>query len=156
MADTEEGVEEPLEVEVAPEGVLLELECEWCGKAYRQHKRLLNHVAAFHPNDEIAPPAPPAPAATPEKQETKMRLSRSELANLTSLTLKAGETLSSKVIRRDGKFICSICFKSFNFNEPCLNHLHVHLGNTKCKICGRVLSCVTSLKHHMKTHTKRH
>ncbi|XP_065348636.1 protein jim lovell-like isoform X2 [Cloeon dipterum] len=154
MAATEEGVEEPLEVEVAPDGVLLELECEWCGKAYRQHKRLLNHVAAFHPNDEIAPPAP---AATPvEKQETKTRSSRSDLATLTSLTLKAGETLSSKVIRRDGKFICSICFKSFNFNEPCLNHLHVHLGNTKCNICGRVLSCVTSLKHHMKTHTKRH
>ncbi|XP_052865638.1 protein abrupt-like [Anopheles cruzii] len=48
------------------------------------------------------------------------------------------------------KFKCKECEKSFATWKSLAMHRHIHSGNTKCKICGAVLSRTANLKRHMK------
>ncbi|XP_059479488.1 protein tramtrack, beta isoform-like isoform X6 [Neocloeon triangulifer] len=56
-----------------------------------------------------------------------------------------------RVIERDGKFHCSACNKPFTREVYCTRHFSVHLGKTKCFICGKVLSKKSHLIRHIKT-----
>jgi Zinc finger, C2H2 type len=56
-----------------------------------------------------------------------------------------------KVIQKDGKYHCSACNKPFTREVYCMRHFSVHLGKTKCFICGKVLSKKSHLIRHIKT-----
>lgn len=46
------------------------------------------------------------------------------------------------------RFQCTTCQKSFSNKANCLRHFALHLGKTKCPVCGRVYSRESVLKKH--------
>jgi len=71
---------------------------------------------------------------------------------LTTPTRTSRRFASPHVLRRDGRFNCSVCNRSYVDRAHCLDHLHSHTGNTTCKICHKIYAHKESLDNHMAKH----
>ncbi|XP_065334530.1 protein jim lovell-like isoform X9 [Cloeon dipterum] len=60
-----------------------------------------------------------------------------------------------RAIKSGDKFICSVCSRLYLNHTACINHLQLHLGNTMCHVCNKILSNVSNLKTHLAKHKQR-
>jgi len=56
------------------------------------------------------------------------------------------------IIKRDGRFFCAVCQKSYSRRSDCYQHLQSHSGATTCRICNTVLASKIILAMHMAKH----
>jgi len=59
------------------------------------------------------------------------------------------EKVFYQVIELNGRYICSLCNKSYSSSNNCQKHLQIHLGKTTCTVCNLVLANRNSLLSHM-------
>ncbi|KAF0310753.1 Zinc finger protein 646 [Amphibalanus amphitrite] len=46
---------------------------------------------------------------------------------------------------------CRYCGKTYLHRQSLFNHVQMHLGKTRCTVCGETLSTVITLRNHMRT-----
>ena len=59
---------------------------------------------------------------------------------------------SAWIYESNGRFVCSLCQKSFGSRGGCRNHSYIHFGETTCGICKKVMSHKGALATHMAKH----
>lgn len=69
---------------------------------------------------------------------------------------KPASSLSTPRGLTSGSWTCAFCSEKFNMKRHLLDHMtkeHGAKGGVRCKICGAMVSCQSSLRRHMVNHT---
>ncbi|XP_037084320.1 zinc finger protein 77-like [Pollicipes pollicipes] len=48
------------------------------------------------------------------------------------------------------KYACDICGKTYGYRDSVYRHKRTHEGKTVCFVCGKVLSCLPTLREHLR------
>ncbi|XP_059490185.1 zinc finger protein 354C-like [Neocloeon triangulifer] len=67
----------------------------------------------------------------------------------TGSSLKPVDDRRSKVVTRNGKYICSICEHEFDRYNACWEHVNQHVGITTCHVCSKIFATSFGLKRHL-------
>ncbi|XP_065335890.1 protein tramtrack, beta isoform-like isoform X2 [Cloeon dipterum] len=59
---------------------------------------------------------------------------------------------SGKIISSQGKFICSVCNRTFSHKRSCWTHMAMHNGRTTCSVCQKTFSSLSILRAHYAKH----
>jgi Zinc finger, C2H2 type/Zinc-finger of C2H2 type len=62
------------------------------------------------------------------------------------------KTNNSNPRNNEGRYFCTLCDKSFRYQQSCIDHYEVHSGTTTCGICDKVLANKQVLANHMAKH----
>ncbi|CAH0389747.1 unnamed protein product [Bemisia tabaci] len=69
---------------------------------------------------------------------------------ITSSRTKSQEKLCTPVPKENSEaFPCNFCKKTYSRYTGLLQHVKMHTGDTKCKICGKAMSTVENLNRHL-------
>ncbi|XP_059487098.1 sex determination protein fruitless-like isoform X10 [Neocloeon triangulifer] len=61
-------------------------------------------------------------------------------------------TARGKIIAAEGKFICSVCNRTFSHKRSCWTHMAMHNGRTTCTVCHKTFSSLSILRAHFAKH----
>jgi protein-arginine kinase activator protein McsA len=56
------------------------------------------------------------------------------------------------ITKRNGRYVCNVCEKSYSSHSSCYSHYASHIGKTTCEICNMVMSHRGALVNHMAKH----